>query len=479
MKLANRFEVLKILEQSGNGTTYRAIDHHQPGRPQCVVSELTYTHPKILERFRQEASILKKISAHARIPKLLAYFHQDNKFYIAQALIEGHDLSQEIKVGKPLDESYVTKLLRDVLSVLACVHQHQTVHRNIQPTSLVRQASSGDIFLTDFGRIKEFSNGQIHSGRMTNAGAAGYRAPEQGRGRVGYASDLYAVGMIAIAALSETHPRTLAIHPLTHRVQWSNENISPALATYIKRLIEPNPKHRYRTAGEALKAFDKTITGIRVGQDSRLPTHVAAKKARHAVETTRSKKPVALIPPKLILKVMGSITAILLVLGTGVKGYQWAAYTISRRWDTVTAPKGYDQAQPDVLVSLVDDGSIRARPETVDAFWTMVAAAKNEGVELLPLAGYISLSEQRQQLSQRTDVDISQWLQQSDYHSGYAVAIGDKNADESTDWDINFETTDAYRWLRRYAKNYGFALSYPQGNPAGEREPWHWRYGDN
>ena len=360
------------------------------------------------------------------------------------------------------------------------MHQHQTIHRNFKPTSLVRLVNSGDIFLTDFGRLKELGQIDRH-GRMTssvNLETAGYTAPEQARGRVCYASDLYAVGMVAIAALSDNHPQTLPIHPLTHQVKWSNENISPALETYIKRLIEPNPKRRYRTAGEALNAFDKTIAGIRVGQDSQLPTHVAAR-ARYPVDTARSKKTVALIPPKLILKVMGSITFILLMLGTGVKGYQWAAYTISRRWDTVTAPKGYDQAQPDVLVSLLDDGSIRARPETVDAFWTMVAAAKNEGVELLPLAGYISLAEQRQQLSKRTDVDISQWLQQSDYHSGYAVAIGDKNADESTDWDISFETTDAYRWLRRYAKNYGFVLSYPQANPAGEREPWHWRYGDN
>ena len=107
----------------------------------------------------------------------------------------------------------------------------------------------------------------------------------------------------------------------------------------------------------------------------------------------------------------------------------------------------------------------------------MVAAARDEGVELLPLAGYISLSDQRKQLQKRDDdIDIRQWLQQSDYHSGYAVAFGDKNADESTDWDISFEQTDGYRWLRRYAKNYGFELSYPQGNPAEEKEPWHWRY---
>jgi hypothetical protein len=215
---------------------------------------------------------------------------------------------------------------------------------------------------------------------------------------------------------------------------------------------------------------------MRVGQDSQLPTHVAAG-VKPPLDSEPATKPVQLIPPKLILKVIGSITVVLLMLGFGVKGYQWAAYNISRRWDAVTAaPKGYDEARPRELVALLDDGSIQARPEMVDAFWAMIAAAKNEGVELLPLAGYLSLSEQRQRLQKRTDIDIEQWLKQSDYHSGYAVAIGDKNADESTDWDISFETTDGYRWLKRYAKNYGFELSYPRGNPSGEKEPWHWRY---
>ena len=114
----------------------------------------------------------------------------------------------------------------------------------------------------------------------------------------------------------------------------------------------------------------------------------------------------------------------------------------------------------------------------VDAFWAMVAAAQNEGVELIPLAGFISITDQRKSLTGEPDATIQQWLQQSDYHTGYAIAIGDKNADESTDWDPSFTQTNGYRWLKRYAKNYGFALSYPRGNPIGEKEPWHWRYED-
>ncbi|MEM1254335.1 MAG: D-alanyl-D-alanine carboxypeptidase family protein [Cyanobacteria bacterium P01_H01_bin.21] len=482
MKLANRFEILEILDRGSYGITYRGIDHHQSLRSHCVIQELICNSPKILEMFRQEASILETIGIHSRIPKLLAYFDQDNKFYIVQDMIHGHTLRDEIKEGKRLDETYVIKLLKDIFSVLVFVHQHHTVHRNIHPKNLIRQSKNGDIFLSDFGSIKELSNSYIdEKGRLlfrVRVGAPGYVAPEQKRGNPCYASDLYSVGMLAIAALEDISPQQLSIHPITKRVQWSNDRISPALATFLKRLIEPSPKQRFQTAADALRAFEKTITGIRVGQDSQMATHVAAR-AKTPVDSEPVTKPVELIPPKFILKIMGVITAVLLMLGFGVKGYQWAAYNISRRWDAVTAaPQGYDEAKSAELVALLDDGSIQARPEMVDAFWSMVAAAKEEGVELLPLAGYLSLSEQRRRLKERTDIDVKQWLQQSDYHTGYAVAIGDKNAEESTDWDISFEKTDGYRWLRRYAKNYGFELSYPQGNPAGEKEPWHWRYSD-
>lgn len=485
MKLATRFEVLDVLDQGSYGITYRAIDRHQPHQSECTLKELIYTDLKILNSFEKAASTLQKIGTHTHIPQLLAYFNEGNKFYIAQEMVYGHDLSQEIRVGKPLDESYVTKLLRDILKVLAFVHEHRMIHRNIQPAALMRQASNGDIALVDFGLIKELSyaklasNGQISA--TVKVGTAGYIAPEQLRGKPCYASDLYSVGMVAIAALMDISPQKLTIHPRTKKVQWSNETINPALETFIKRLIEPNPKNRYPTATEALKAFEKIIAGIRVGQDSSLPTHVAAKGYRADTAGTMATKTAALIPPGKILKVMGAITAGLIVLGFGVKGYQWTAGMLSDRWDAVkaaTTPKGYEAATSRDLVALLDDDSIKARPEMVEAFWEMAAAAKEEGVELLPLAGYISLADQRQRLIGEANASIDQWLIQSDYHTGYALAIGDKNADESTDWDSSFSQTDAYRWLKRYAKNYGFKLSYPKGNPDGEKEPWHWHYAD-
>ena len=41
---------------------------------------------------------------------------------------------------------------------------------------------------------------------------------------------------------------------------------------------------------------------------------------------------------------------------------------------------------------------------------------------------------------------------------------------------LAFDTTDAYEWLRAHAHEYGFVLSYPEGNQYYAFEPWHWRF---
>ncbi len=62
----------------------------------------------------------------------------------------------------------------------------------------------------------------------------------------------------------------------------------------------------------------------------------------------------------------------------------------------------------------------------------------------------------------------------SEHHGGDALDIGtpgEPPAEES------FEHTAAFAWLQAHAREFGFVLSYPRGNPHGiVYEPWHWRW---
>ena len=45
-----------------------------------------------------------------------------------------------------------------------------------------------------------------------------------------------------------------------------------------------------------------------------------------------------------------------------------------------------------------------------------------------------------------------------------------------TDFEVEFEDTDAFKWLQRHAAKYQFKLSFNKNNKYIDYEPWHWRY---
>jgi LAS superfamily LD-carboxypeptidase LdcB len=47
------------------------------------------------------------------------------------------------------------------------------------------------------------------------------------------------------------------------------------------------------------------------------------------------------------------------------------------------------------------------------------------------------------------------------------------NGDTSAE---DFERLEEYKWLQKYAHEFGFELSYPRGTVGTTFEPWHWRY---
>ena len=127
-----------------------------------------------------------------------------------------------------------------------------------------------------------------------------------------------------------------------------------------------------------------------------------------------------------------------------------------------------------------DHRPVRLSPRAATAWRRMRDAAQQDGVELLPMSGFRSVSRQtriiRQKLTDGQNIaDILQLAAApgcSEHHTGRAVDVGsldDPNLDE------NFARTAEFRWLKKHAARFGFHLSYPRKNPHGiAYEPWHW-----
>lgn len=65
----------------------------------------------------------------------------------------------------------------------------------------------------------------------------------------------------------------------------------------------------------------------------------------------------------------------------------------------------------------------------------------------------------------------------SEHATGYALDFAVRPEGNCPDVDPCIAETAAGRWLLAHAPEYGFELSFPNGNPQGVTwEPWHWRW---
>jgi len=268
--LAGRYQIVQGIGIGGFGQTYLAKDLHLPNHPLCVVKQF-HPHPdqgatieKLLELFDKEAKALYNLGSHDCIPRLLAHFNEGNEFYVAQEYIEGHTLADELASNGKVNEDYVIQLLKDILEVLTFVHQNNVIHRDIKPSNLIRRKSDNKIVLIDFGAVKEVSRGQSKVGVTSVSiaiGSLGYMPDEQAANKPRYASDIYAVGKIAIQALTGLRPDQLADDPTTGELIWKNHaQVSPKLGLIIDRMVRSHFRDRYPDALEAFTAIQALST---------------------------------------------------------------------------------------------------------------------------------------------------------------------------------------------------------------------------
>jgi serine/threonine protein kinase len=268
--LHKRYEIIKDLGKGGFGNTYLAKDLG-PEKRHCVVKHLQPTDnsptglPLAQRFFDKEAQILHNLGNQCQqIPTLFDNFEEKGEFYLVQEFIDGHDLKKEIIADQQLSESDVISLLKSILEVLAVAHEHQpkaVIHRDIKPANLMRRRQDGQIILIDFGAVKEINqlivkaNGDVTT--TVPIGTPGYMPREQAKGKPKLCSDVYAVGMIGIQALTGIQPHNLPDDPSTGEVSWRHlvQRVDSRLADVLDKMVRDNFSQRYQNAREALQAL--------------------------------------------------------------------------------------------------------------------------------------------------------------------------------------------------------------------------------
>lgn len=265
--LAGHYKVLEVLGEGGFGQTYIVEDIHLPGHPQCVLKHLkpTSTDPQVLgtsrKLFQREAESLQQLGNHDQIPRLLAYFEQNQEFYLVQELIKGRTLSHELTNGQKWTEGQVITMLTEILNILQVVHSHGVIHRDIKPDNIIRRNSDKKLVLIDFGAIKQLRQPPLGKGQQCvtmTIGTAGYMPSEQTRRLPRPSSDIYALGVMGIQALTGVNPRQFQDDPNNGEILWQHLTpVTSGLAAVLTKMTHYHFKDRYQSATEALEALQQ------------------------------------------------------------------------------------------------------------------------------------------------------------------------------------------------------------------------------
>lgn len=127
---------------------------------------------------------------------------------------------------------------------------------------------------------------------------------------------------------------------------------------------------------------------------------------------------------------------------------------------------------------------VQMRRPAAQAFLKMVAAARADGVGIIPISGFRPVAYQKSLFSRAvkrygSEQKAARWVAPpgySEHATGWTLDVGDESQ-RATDIEQRFKSTPAARWLSENAQRFGFELSFPPDNPQGVNyEPWHWRF---
>ncbi len=255
-----RYHIKNEIGRGGFGVTYLAEDFNIPSHPTEVVLKQLSPHPdnqayitELRKYFEREAVILRGLKWNS-IPTFYDYFEEGGEFFQVHEYIEGETLDNELSTCN--NEIAVIELLDEILDILSFIHNIQPqplIHRDIKPSNIIRRKNGGKLVLIDFGAAVK-----VQSSNHTTMGTPGYAPPEQENGDSCCQSDIYALGIVGIQALTGQRPLR---PPLSgNNPNWENiknSNASQKLQDILCKMTELKVENRYQSAQEVLADLAK------------------------------------------------------------------------------------------------------------------------------------------------------------------------------------------------------------------------------
>ena len=156
------------------------------------------------ERFRLEGMLLAGLE-HPHLMPLLDSGDDGARVFLVMPLVTGGTLADQIRTGA-VRHGQVLRIGTAMADALAHLHGRGIIHRDVKPANILL-GRRGDVFLTDLGIAEDLRN-PLPTAAGYLVGTAGYLAPEQVSATAVPASDLFALGLSLLEALTGRPPFT-------------------------------------------------------------------------------------------------------------------------------------------------------------------------------------------------------------------------------------------------------------------------------
>jgi serine/threonine protein kinase/tetratricopeptide (TPR) repeat protein len=260
-----RYEIIQLLGQGGMGAVYKARDTELERlvalkviRPELAI------HPDILQRFKQELILARKVT-HKNVIRIFDLGEAEGIKFITMDFIDGQDLKGLVTEKGRLTPQEIVPIMEQVCLALEAAHAEGVVHRDLKPQNIMID-KQGRVAVMDFGIARSMEGGSTQTGALM--GTPEYMSPEQVMGEhVDQRSDLFTLGVIFYELLVGSMPYKAdtvqaAMFKRTRERPKSpievDATVPKPLSDITAKCLEMDPANRYQTAAEIredLEAF--------------------------------------------------------------------------------------------------------------------------------------------------------------------------------------------------------------------------------
>ena len=274
-QVLGHYRIVEQVGAGGMGVVFRAHDE-QLDRDVAlkILPKVAFLSESARRQFRREALSLARIT-DPNVTMAFDFGRDDGIDYLVTEYVPGITLDSKL-AGRPLPESEVLTLGKQLASGLETAHREGVIHRDLKPGNL-RVTPDGRLKILDFGLAfllqpeSETAVTASLTSTYSDAGTLPYMAPEQIKGQKTDArTDVWAAGAVLYEMSTGKRPfadltgaqlvaAILEQEPVVPRAL--NPKISEGLERVILRALQKDPKERYQSAGDLRIDLANLATG--------------------------------------------------------------------------------------------------------------------------------------------------------------------------------------------------------------------------